>query len=104
MADQFLWAAKASRWANSSTETPLSVRWVTKCSMLVILLLSFNTTSRLQNDITLTITGPERQISHFKPTRWSGVAFIALLPCPPFSIAVQHSRSGHAADALHPFR
>jgi len=72
--------------------------------MLVILLLSFNTTSRLQNDITLTITGPERQISHFKPTRWSGVAFIALLPCPPFSIAVQHSRSGHAADALHPFR
>lgn len=43
----------------------------------------------VQYGITLMITGPERQISHFKPTRWSGVAFIALLPCPPFSIPVQ---------------
>ena len=38
MADQFLWAANASRWANSSTDTPLSQRWVTKCSMLTLLL------------------------------------------------------------------
>lgn len=39
MADQLLWAANASRWGNSSTDTPLSQRWVTKCSILMTLLL-----------------------------------------------------------------